>query len=219
METNKKTSPDGSVRRIDREELYKNLAFRLITQNRPNPDICFPISTIKTLFYRNGEKAFFDGWVKHQIDHVAVLTKDAEYTLSEVSAISILKDGSVAVQPEGLSQPVDLYSNRADKSERFKVCVESFKQVVLDHVPPMREILIANRANLPALCGITKRLYEADRFITTGQELRKAGSALLEKGVIHAGDVPGLKKDLEVLGRQIRLQFDGPQENLRKRWA
>jgi hypothetical protein len=219
METNKKTSPDGSVRRIDREELYKNLAFRLITQNLPNPGICFPISTIKMLFYRNGEKVFFDEWISHQIDHVAVLTKDAEYTLSEVSAISVLKDGSISVQLKGQSQPVDLYSNKADKSGRFKLCVESFEQVVLDHVTPMREILIANRASLPTLCGITEHLYGEDKSITTGKALKKAGSTLLEKGDIHAGDVPGLKKELEVLDRQIRLQFMDHRENLRKRWA
>jgi hypothetical protein len=211
MKSNTKSLPDGLIQLINKEDLYKNLAFRLSTQNRPDRDICFPISTIKTLFYDNSEKVFFDKWIKTQIDNTIVLTKDAKYKLSQVDSVSIWEKG-ITVQIKG--QPLDLYSNKADvKSGTFKVCVDELKQVVLDHIKPMEEILDENKTNLPTLRCITKRIYDADSSITTGQELRNVGSALLKKGVINKHDIRELKKELEKIAPQIQLRLMDSREH------
>jgi hypothetical protein len=207
-------STQKSIYVFAKRDLYDNFTLRLITQNRPNSKICFPISTIKTLFYRNSEKPFFDKWIKNQIDNTTVLTKDKDFKLSSVDSVSVLENGTVSLQIKGES--FDLYSDTADNSGKFKVYVKNFKQIVLDHVIPKSEILGTNKANLPVLCDITRRIYNAGSFIKTGKELRKLGTALLKNGIINKNDIPGLKKELELIGSQIHLQLMESGENAKK---
>jgi hypothetical protein len=207
-------SPQTGSYVFKKDDLNENFTFRLITQNRPNRDICFPISTIKTLFYRNSEKKFFDEWIEKQIDNITVITEDAEFSVSEVTSIKVLEDGSVKIEIKGQRKPFDLYSNKADNSKKFKVSVKKFSQVVLDHVKPMRELLDENKAHLPVLRDITKRIYKADSSITTGKELRKVASKLLREGKINKDDISGLKEELKWI--QIQLQLMDAVENAKK---
>ncbi|MDR3046392.1 MAG: hypothetical protein LBU51_02105 [Bacteroidales bacterium] len=207
-------STQANIYVFTKQDLYDNFTFRLLTQNRPNSDICFPISTIKTLFYQNGEKTFFDKWISNQLDNTLVITKDTDFKLSDVDSISVLENGTVSAQIKGHS--FELYSNTADNSGKIKLCVKKFNQIALDHTTSKREILDTNKVNLSVLCDITKRFYHADTSITTGKELRKVGTALLKNRTINKNDIPGLKKELELIGSQIHLQLMESSENGKK---
>jgi hypothetical protein len=221
--------PDGVIQLLSKEGLRKNLAFRLSTQDRANREICFPISAIKKLFYKNSDekKDFFDKWIKEQIDKTIVVTKDDTFNIPDVNSISVLIDGSVKVQIKGQSEPLDLYSDRADGGEPFKLCVKEFSQVVLDHIKPMREILNKEKKNLQTLCSITDRIYKKDSSITNGKQLKTVASGLLQKGEINKddileineNDIPELEKELKLIGDQIQLRLMHTTQNaIRRRY-
>jgi hypothetical protein len=196
------------------EEIFNNFTFRLITQNRPNKYICFPIDTIKQLFYKNSGKIFFDEWVNKQIAKIKVITSNKVYELSDISFISILEDGSVLVNTKS-GDAVELYTHTADNKKR-KMHVKLFRQIVLDHVKPIREILNSNIDKLLILCDITKRIYSTDNSIGNAKELKNVANNLLIKGIINKNDIQGLKKELEFLGTQIELQLMESCENAKK---
>ncbi|MDR1170453.1 MAG: hypothetical protein LBK97_06430, partial [Prevotellaceae bacterium] len=204
----------ATVHDYTRQDVYNNFRFRLITQNRPNSEICFPVSAIKTLFYQNSEKDFFDKWIENQIANTRIITKDKEFKLSEASSISVLEDGTVLFNIKDRS--FELYSNTADSKGKFKLSVKTFSQVVLDHIISKREILDTNKEKLPRLCDITKRIYKEDRTVKTGKDLRRVGAILLKKNIINKNDIPELKKELELIGSQIHLQLMDSSENAKK---
>jgi hypothetical protein len=65
-----------------------------------------------------------------------------------------------------------------------------------------------NKDDLPILCEMTERIYKGKRSsIKTGKQLRRAASKLFKDENNEKIDIPGLMKDLELIGREIQLQL------------
>lgn len=68
----------------DKKELYKTFALRLTTQDRFYEEIYFSISVIKQLLYKNGERDFYDSFVKMLLDAAEGNTSKGTFTLKDV---------------------------------------------------------------------------------------------------------------------------------------
>lgn len=160
------------------------------------------------------DRAFIDEWAKKQIDNTIVITKDKEFKLSDVKTLSI-ENGVVKVHTkEGI---FELYSKTWDDAKIFELKdINSLSRIVLDHTESIRAILDKNYNELPVLCEMTKRIYSKNKNITNGKKYLQTVSGLLKEGKFDNVDIPELKKELDLLGCQIRLQLMERKENRKK---
>jgi hypothetical protein len=203
---------------LEKDEIVNKYVLRLMTQDRPYGDVYFPISVLKKLFYYNSERDFFDHWIKKQINDINVFTEKYTLKLSEIESISILQDGSVQCKTK--DEIFDLYTKTASGDARFKVYIRTFSQLELDHIKPMREILEMKNEKgetlFPVLYDITTRFRKKSKSITNRKEIGSVGKSLLKEGIINKDDIPGLKKDLELIRQNIYLQLMGKGEHVKK---
>ena len=61
---------EKNIFRYSKDDLYKNFAFRIITQDRRYEQIFYPISFIKRFLYLKNEKVFFDNWLEILLDNI-----------------------------------------------------------------------------------------------------------------------------------------------------
>lgn len=204
---------------FDNDTLKKNFIFRLLTQDRIYGEIYFPISVIKKLLYKHNETQFFDSWIENQINNIKFYTNNSEIILFEnVKSLSISTSKEVIFYTnEG---KYILYTQNGYTKETEPLKTFALRNIAIDHVKPMKEILSDEKENLKALAKITKLLNETKLLTGSGKELlknvKKAGNLLIETNSIDNNDIISLKKDLEYLSRQIDLKLMCSKENLKK---
>ncbi|MCB9425895.1 MAG: hypothetical protein H6584_02530 [Flavobacteriales bacterium] len=205
---------------FDNETLRKNFTFRLLTQDRIYGDVYFPISFIKKLFYQSkGNKEYFNLWVENQIDNIKLYTENSEIiNFNKIQSLNISIANEVSFNSDNKS--FVLYTENGYSSDLEPLKTDALRNIVIDHVKPMKEILLEYKTNFKSLNKLTEKINSTKLLKGSGKELlknmKKAGNLLIEKKVISLEDVEDLKKDLEFLTTHIDLKLMCSKENLKK---
>ncbi len=209
--------PLSKVKKIHLEvdDIKANFTNRLISQDRPYGNVYFPISIIKKLFYRNAQRVYFDKWNNEQIDKIRFHTIDKILTINDIKSLKIDTDGSVILDCiDGQSR--SLFTKLADNKTITQMYVSKFSQVVIDHIVPMKEILLKNEEKLFGLAEITKS-FKKHSPISTRKDIVRIGNKLLTEKIIDFNIISLLKSDLEVIGTDKELQLMEGKQNSFKR--
>jgi len=204
---------------LDQESILKNFYFRLTTQDRLYGEIFYPISLIKKIFYLDKEnRKYFDELINNQINKIKIISNGHIFYLKAISNLLIIPGSSVNIVGDDSSQYNVFTEDGYDGS--FKLMkVDLFKEIAIDHVTPMKELLIKHSNKLPKLKSITELLKEQG-ISGTGKELlksvRQAGNCLIETGVLGIKDIEELKSELEFLNSFSQFQLMDWKENLKK---
>lgn len=205
---------------FDAEQIRLNYILRLITQDRPCKPVCFPISVLKKLFYQCPDgKKFFDNWINDHISKIKLhVSEDGQkvITFDKVKELVIRKDQTVKIYGEDGSQN-ELYTPlaKSDAYERIKVTV--FRDIAIDHIRPMKDILRQNASQLPALMAITEAMEKLNKGPLSGRKnLVKVGKILLANGTLQTNAIEALMVELQLIGNQTELQLMEKRENSKK---
>jgi hypothetical protein len=205
---------------FDSETLKNNFTFRLLTQDRIYGEVYFPISFIKKLFYQEKQnQKYFDSWVNNQIDNIKLYNEKSKIvSFKEIKNLRISTAKEVFFDSDNKTHV--LYTENGYTFEMEQLKTYALRNVVIDHVKPMKDILSQNKEKLKALSKITEQLNGTKLLKGSGKELlknvKKAGNFLIEKKMISSEDIDELKKDLEFLSTQIDLKLMCSKENLKK---
>lgn len=200
-------------------ELKENFSFRLITQDRHYDDIYFPISFIKRFFYKKGNKQYFDKWIEDHINHIQIHTKSKSHLFKEISALRICIDGNEStVEVKIKDQYHSTYSKTADDLSLIPMNSKHLKSIVIDHVIPMKDIMLKNKSELNTLSIITSELKKHIHGRATSKKLKAAGSKLFSTNadIIKEIQIGSLIEELDLIKSLTNLQLMDKTENSKK---
>lgn len=222
------------------EELKKNFAFRLTTQNRMSndKDIYYPISIIRKLFcfsQRNGKKTstpnndyeWFKNWVDDYTGEIKVIISDKgdkSYPLSDVTSLLLYPaTDNVYVQLSNTNGDIPVYTQTHDgNTELMKA--QSLRTIHIDHTPLMAQVLSDNIAFTPAIDVLSneiKSIAKAKRIDVKPKNFGKISKILFTDAEYVNSHlvplIPALKNDLNILRKKCTLTLMQASHNLRKK--
>lgn len=198
-------------------ELYKKFIFRLITQDRYYSFLYYPISVLKKLFYLNPtDKAFFDQWVKNQIDSIQFHTMDGVFKFTDVDSLE-LKKGEVFISIGTKSHK--LFTPVAGGETLMPFTTGSLQDIVIDHIEPFEKQLFEIKEQLPILQAIHQLLinFNDGNDLRNGDDLKPCGNLLVETTEFSNESMTDLRKELNLISSFVKLQMMDRKENLYKK--
>jgi len=202
---------------FDKDALYNNFTFRIVTQDRHYDKIYFPISFIKRLFYKNDERKFFNDWTKSLIDNIQIHTDDGVVYLKSISSLNIRTESNDIVRNlivcNGSELPV--LSKTALGTIMCMQC-ERLDMIVIDHEESMKNIMHDSIEFLPTFVLITSKLSKLIKGKASRKKLSAAGSTLIKSENFGADIIEGFKMELNYLLPMFKLQLMDSIENKRK---
>ena len=188
-----------------KHSLYKNFTFRLITQDRFYPNLYFPISFIKKIFYRKSERAYFDQWIKDILDRTIVHYQNNYAYLSDIEEIVFCQNGLVA-RRSGKESVV--FTKLANNIDRTALKVLTLRNIALDHQKPMQKIIEENYPKLIELSKITNDLKKVNGPAKMDRkQLTKASDALFSSDYLEEVNIGMLKEELKIIAKHTSLQL------------
>lgn len=194
-----------------------NFKFRMITQDRFYGEIFFPISYIKTLLYRNGQKKYFDKWIDDQLDFIDILCEKDKNKLKDISELKFIVSKENSEVSITVNKQIKIvYTPNALGTQQFPLSSISLKRISIDHINPMKKILLENVKSLPQLGIITSQLKKIANHHATAKGYKAAGTTLLNRSQQNNIDIDLLMIELDLIKSYTKLQLMDKLENLKK---
>ncbi len=228
---------DGDTIEYTLDELKKNFAFRLSTQNRMSndKDIFYPISIIRKLFcysQRNGKKTatpnsnydWFKNWIDDCAGEIQVRLNGKSYPLSDIRALLLYPaTENVYIRVPDVNGNLWVYTETADgKTEPLKAT--GIRNIHIEHTPLMAQVLTDNISLIPAIDTLSKEIKATAK--TNRIDLKPANFGKISK-ILFADEkyvdsqllplIPALKEELELLRKKCTLTLMQASHNLRKK--
>ena len=207
----------------DLEEIFN---FRITTQERLSGDLIFPIRLIKKLFYKSSkeDREYFDNWLFNVVGNIELKTSDKTFKFKDINGISIVnnkdnKDNKDTVNYVNYkSSNLPLCSMTAEGTIVNMKC-NTLKSIVIDHIKPMKLVLLENASRLNGLKELTDEIKPHISSLT-GKEAIKAAAArgrvILPALLSDHTIIEKLKNDLTLIG-SMPIQLMDSKENSKKR--
>lgn len=228
---------EGDVIEYPLDELKKNFAFRLSTQNRMSndKDIFYPISIIRKLLcysQSNGKKTgipnndydWFKNWIEDYVGEIKVLLDDTSYPLSDVKELRLYPaTENVYIHLPDVKGDLWVYTETVGgKKEPLKA--NSLSKIHIDHSPVMAQVLTNNISLLPAIDAISKEIKsvaKVKRIDLKPKNFGKISKLLFTDGQYVNSRliplIPTLKDELNLLRKKCTLKLMQASHNLRKK--
>lgn len=229
---------DNKINKVcfDHNYINDNFRLRLLTQDRlsNSKNIFYPIRLIRRLFTKqdklarhrkinekaNYKKSLFE-IIHNSIDKINVITDKGIFKLKDVKTLEIdLKQKIVTVVLKNNEKAVLM--TRTDKGETEKMSVSTFRDISIDHVVPMANILEERANSLPALSKLTEMVKQAAKKNNINITLTNV-SALNNK-VIESIKFPEItpllqktKDELLMINEAVELELMNKAYNIRKK--
>jgi hypothetical protein len=218
----KKIEEEGKVDNLvyDKETLADNFTFRMISQDRLYGDVYFPIRFLKKIFYRDKDtKNYFKTMIISQIEDIRMYIDEFEFiAFKEIDTLEIDTEGNVFLTHNNIRSR--LFTEDGYSGLKIPLTSFSLRNIVIDHVKPMKEILTENITNLSALLEITNKFKSHGGLKGSGKELQKSfntvGNQFIDDEIFSLEEVYRIKYDLDFIDNHIKLQLMDWKENLRK---
>lgn len=221
---------------FENDFIKDNFSLRLLTQDRlsNNKNLFYPIRLIRRLFTKhdklarlglingkpNETKYLFD-IIHNCIDKINVITDKGIFKLKDVNTLKIdLSLKSVTVVLKNAEQATLL--TQTDKGEIEQMKVSNFKDISIDHITSMSDILEEKADNLPTLKKLTEQIKQVAKEnninITLGN-LSKLNNRIIENIKITeiAPLLSKLKEELAIIDGFTELQLMERTYNIRKK--
>lgn len=204
----------------DLEQLRSNFNFRMITQDRLYGDVYFPVKLLKKIFFKEKTtKEIFNKFIYNQIDNIKIYNSDDEkfIYLKDIESLKIEENGDVYYTKNNTLYPI--FTETAKEGVFTKMNSFALRNIAIDHVVPMKTILIEEKENLPGLLKLTNLLKDKG-ILKSGKESSKLlnviGNQIIEEEILSDLDILDLQKDLKFLETKLFLQLMCSKENLGK---
>ena len=196
------------------EELCRVFLGRLKTQSRyyPRFNILFPTRLLTKIFKscRREANAWIN-WLKSDIENMHILRDGHNFeVVSDIRKLEILNDGTVVVTKRDGSY-FEMMTRRANGVVVKEFVTRGLRDVSIDHVVPLENILRQNRNRLSGFRRLTELF--SDFKVESGENLdpraeRKWVNAFFDqyRGELDTDDMRALiKHDLEILELEFEL--------------
>ena len=208
---------------FSKSDLEGNFNFRITTQERLSGDLIFPIRLIKQLFYKSSkeDREYFDNWLFNVVANIELKTSNKTFKLKDINGISIVnskenKDTVNYINYKDSNLP--LCSMTAEGTIVNMKC-NTLKGIVIDHIKPMKLVLLENASRLSGLKELTDKIKPHISSLT-GKEAIKAAAArgrvILPALLSDHTIIEKLKNDLTLIG-SMPIQLMDSKENSKKR--
>lgn len=229
---------DNKVNKIcfDKNYIKNNFSLRLLTQDRlsNNKNIFYPIRLIRRILTKHDmltRHGLIDGEANEMkclfniiyncIDKINVITDKGIFKLKEVKTLEIdLKQKSVTAVLNNKEKAMLL--TKTDKGDTEKMKVSTFKDISIDHVVSMADILEEKTNKLPALSKLTemiKRIAKENSINITPGNVSLLNSKFIEN--IKFSEIkpllPKIKEELAIIDEVTELQLMEKTYNIRKK--
>jgi hypothetical protein len=146
------------------KELMRTFKSRLKTQSRyyPNIDMLFPARLINDIFHKNKDNAF-DTWMQNGLANMRVLSKNATFLFSFVRKICLLQNKCIIVVLND-GYKFELYTYKGDGKTRAPLQTLDKRDISVDHIISLAEIMQQNKNSLPAFKEMTEKFHEYEKF-------------------------------------------------------
>lgn len=146
------------------KELMRTFKSRLKTQSRyyPNIDMLFPARLINDIFHKNKDNAF-DTWMQNGLANMRVLSKNATFLFSFVRKICLLQNKRIIVVLND-GYKFELYTYKGDGKTRAPLRTLDKRDISVDHIISLAEIMQQNKNSLPAFKEMTEKFHEYEKF-------------------------------------------------------
>ncbi|MBC5833505.1 hypothetical protein G6N05_01265 [Flavobacterium sp. F372] len=205
---------------IDKVSLISNFKMRMITQDRLYGDVYFPIRFLKKIFYQKNEnKVFFDKFILNQIEEIKIFTSNSgEFILlKNIEGISIKKDKVYVETLENKHRLV--YTELAIENQYDILSVPTLRKIAIDHVVPMKSLLLDFKDKLNGLYNLTE-LLKSKGITKSGKEsikqLAKIGNEIIDSDLLLDDEINLIKEDFTFLKDKLELQLMCAKSNLEK---
>lgn len=221
---------------LDSKYIKDKFSLRLLTQDRlsNSKNIFYPIRLIRRIFTKhdklvrlgiikgkpNEMKYLFD-IVHNCIDKINVITDKGTFKLQDVKTLEIdlsLKSATVILQ----NNKKAVLLTKTDKGETEKMRVSTFKNISIDHVVSMADILEEKANRLPALNKLTemiKQVAKENNINVAPGNVSLLNSKFIEN--IKISEItpllPKLKEELAIIDEGTELQLMEKTYNIRKK--
>lgn len=204
---------------IDKDTLISNFKFRMITQDRLYGDVYFPVRLLKKIFYQNKfDKDFFDFFILNQIEEIKIfISKTGDFIkLKDILGISIINK-NVFVETEFESRLI--YTELSNEGDFDVLSVSKLREIAIDHIIPMKTILLEFKHDLKGLCLLTS-LLKNKGINKSGKESIKqlaiVGNEIIDNDLLLIDDIKLIRDDFNFLLQKLDLQLMSSKENLGK---
>lgn len=187
-----------------KSELFKVFESRIKTQDRTYEDIFFPIRFITRVFRANEKYEVFKKWVTKLINSIIIHTENGEVGFSQIKKMSIINK-RVYINYGGKEYLT--YTKLDDDRTLELFDVDSLKQISIDHIKPLYEVMNENKNNLQIIVKITEKLkiYMSEKVsykkLTEVSRLKELDS------FVKSIDTNELLKELELISSETNLQL------------
>ncbi|MBP3944508.1 hypothetical protein J5U18_13270 [Sphingobacteriaceae bacterium WQ 2009] len=184
--------------------LYKNFAFRLITQDRFYDNIYFPISLIKQLFYKTNNKARFDRILKSMINSINIYLSEKDVILFEDISELKIKDKTVSVVCANNNLVIYTPTNTS-RLEPF--LVDKLSDVSIDHIIPQYTIMQELKDDLPEFKKLTEILKQSATKVSNRPTLAAYKNKFGLDSILQSIDLDQLENELRLVVRPKNLRL------------
>lgn len=196
-------------------ELYKNFTFRLTTQDRFYDTIYFPISFIKKVLYKTGNRDFFDKWVKNILERTVIHTENSQLRLKQVTKLYFDTEGLKA-EVKGKFYPA--YTKHANNSDKSAFSTKELRKVALDHEIPMVTIMNELANELVELQNLTYAIkLKLNKQKINRSVLAEISKVLIAESYLDKINIERLKTEMVLIGNNTNLQLMDSDFNASKK--
>lgn len=200
-------------------DVKKRFVFRMVTQDRFYGEIYYPIGLLKRLFAQSAESMFFKKMIDEQIDNIIIhLPNASTIPFKNIVKINIQIEGEeqglYIVDKKGSKQPI--YTPDAEEKKTYRFDKPHLDLIAIDHVIPMKEIMIKHKESLPGFRKLTKAFQKAAGSHAKPSDYKASITKVLESYDCSAEEMNQLKAELELIHREIKLQLMDKKENGKK---
>lgn len=213
--TSVSTKPRNRIKRYPKKDLVKNFTFRLISQNRLSGALFFPIGFIERFLKKNNQHLFVNNWLNSHLNKIEIFTENNSFTFEDITELQIQRsnDKSLLFGVFNDGNTLLLYSNKASGTTRIPIECTKLNEIAIDHVLPMKSILIDNQHALNQLSYITSVFRQVVGDKSLVREYRSAFTSILESSFIHQIDIHSLISELALIESKTKLQIMLKTEN------
>lgn len=152
------------VATYNHEELVHRFRSRLTTQNRyyPRFNLLFPTRLLTKIFKRSRPNAW-EQWLEKGIENIGILKESGDKVLfSKVAGFEFLRNGTVIVTKRD-GETFKMMTRTANGSVREERTERGLRDVSIDHITPLENVLRENKGSFVGLNKLTTLFSEFNK--------------------------------------------------------
>lgn len=210
----KELSQKKIIQEYPKKDLLKVFSSRIKTQDRCYADIFFPIRFVTRVFREQNKQDIFRDWLGNLLNSIIVFTEKGTTSLSQISSLIIENEAVYIITKDNTKEMV--YTKLSDNTTLIPLKTNTLAQIAIDHDPPLYNIMISNKNQLPIIYLISQKLREYIKDKIDYKNLSEASRIEELSEFIQTISIQDLLSELKLITSETNLQLMDRSQNTSK---